>query len=149
MFVIKNKLLLSYRRVKSMHQPESPKVTTLSSLVKMCSLDVPILFEIPFSMALCALRVCALFFLSLSISLLYLLFLPFLSLLCHQQINRRNFNIFKFKVGSTPSLCKVGENPQCLIYPFCVHGINLKKKLGLILQAKLKVHCNKKIQYKN
>ena len=27
MFVIKNKLSLSYRRVKSMHYPESPKVT--------------------------------------------------------------------------------------------------------------------------
>ena len=27
MFVIKNKLSLSYRRVKSMHYPESPKVS--------------------------------------------------------------------------------------------------------------------------
>ena len=27
MFLIKNKLSLSYRRVKSMHFPESPKVT--------------------------------------------------------------------------------------------------------------------------
>ena len=66
--------------------------------------------------------------------------LPFLSSLCHSQINRQNFNIFTFKVGSTHSLCKVGEYSPCLIIPFVFMGVNfLKKKLGSIQQTKLQV----------